>query len=168
MFFSKIGRMVLCSLGSNTARVLHSTLQCLNFWWGKGSLMAFLLPDYVCQLQTYTIWLRNFLIIPNLNLPSSGLKPFLLVLSYLPMWKVGLSPVNKLPFKYWKATLRSPQSLFFMLNKPSFPQSVPVWEVLQPSDYLCSLLLNLVQQLHIFLVLRALTSMQYSIVMRAE
>ena len=69
------------------------------------------------------------------------------------MWKVGLSPVNKLPFKYWKATLRSPQSLFFMLNKPSFPQSVPVWEVLQPSDYLCSLLLNLVQQLHIFLVM---------------
>jgi len=50
------------------------------------------------------------------------------------------------PFKYWKAAIRSPCSLLFS-------QPVIIGEVLQPSDCLCGPPLNLLQQLHVLLVL---------------
>ncbi|KAK4823325.1 LOW QUALITY PROTEIN: hypothetical protein QYF61_000927 [Mycteria americana] len=57
-------------------------------------------------------------------------------------------------FKYWKAAIRSPRSLLFSrLNNPnSLSLSL---EVLQPLDHFCGPPLDLLQQLHVLLVLRA-------------
>ena len=60
-----------------------------------------------------TLWVKNFFLISNLNLPRLSLEPFPLVLSLS-------TPVNShspsclyAPFKYWKATMWSPQSLLY-------------------------------------------------------
>ena len=67
-----------------------------------------------------TTWVKNFLLISNLNLPCLILQPFPLVLS-LPTLINSRSPsCLYAPFKHWKATMRSPRSLLFSkLNKPS-------------------------------------------------
>ena len=67
-----------------------------------------------------TLWVKNFLLISNLNRPCLSLRPSLLVLP-LSTLKNSRSPSSLYaPFKYWKATMRSPQRLlFYSLNKPS-------------------------------------------------
>ena len=56
----------------------------------------------------------------DLNPPSYSLKPTPLVLLLHPLTKSSPSAFLQAPSKYWKATMRSPQSfLFSRLNKPS-------------------------------------------------
>ncbi|KAK4816937.1 hypothetical protein QYF61_025433 [Mycteria americana] len=63
--------------------------------------------------------------------------------------------LTQVPFKYWKAAIRSPQSvLFSRLNNPN-SQPVLVGEVLQPSDHFRGPPLDPLQQLHVLPVLRA-------------
>ena len=65
-----------------------------------------------------TLYVKNFFLISNLNLPCLSLRPFPLVLSVSTL--VNSSSCSYAPFKYWKATMRSPRSLLFSkLNKPS-------------------------------------------------
>ena len=67
-----------------------------------------------------TLWVTDFLLISNLNLPHLSLKPFPLVLSLSTLVNSRSPSCLYPPFKYWKATVRSPQSLLcFRLNKPS-------------------------------------------------
>ena len=67
-----------------------------------------------------TLCVKNFLLISNLNLPCLSLKPVPLVLSlYTHVNSHSPSCLYSL-FKYWKAKMKSPQSLLFSkLNKPS-------------------------------------------------
>ena len=88
-------------------------LECLQ-GWGIHSLLG-----QPVQYVT-TLWGKNFLLITNLNLPCLSLKPFPLVLS-LPTF-VNSRSLSCLyaPFKYWKATMRSPLNLLYSkLNKAS-------------------------------------------------
>ena len=88
-------------------------LGCLQ-GWGIHSLLG-----QPVQCVT-TLWVKNFLLISNLNLPCLSLKPFPLVLSLFTLVNSRSPSCLYTPFKYWKATMRSPQSLLFSkLNKPS-------------------------------------------------
>jgi len=60
-----------------------------------------------------TLWVKNFLLISNLNLPCLSLKPFPLVLSLFTLANSHSASCLYAPFKYWKATMRSPRSLLF-------------------------------------------------------
>ena len=65
-----------------------------------------------------TLWVKNFLLISNLNLPCPSWKPFPLVLSLSTLINSCSPSCLYVPFKYWKATMRSPWSLLFSkLNK---------------------------------------------------
>ena len=67
-----------------------------------------------------TLWVKNFLLISNLNLPCLSLKPFPLVLSLSTLVNSHSPSCLYAPFKYWKATMRPRWSLLFSkLNKPS-------------------------------------------------
>ena len=67
-----------------------------------------------------TLWVKIFFLISNLNVPCLSLKPFLLVLSLSTLINSHSAPCLFAPFKYWKATMRSPRSLLFSkLNKPN-------------------------------------------------
>lgn len=56
-----------------------------------------------------TLFVKNFLLTPNLNLPSFSLKPLSLVLSISNCIK-SLSPsCLQDPYKYWKNTMKSAQ-----------------------------------------------------------
>ena len=67
-----------------------------------------------------TLWVKNFLLISNLNLPCLSLRPFPLVLSLSTLVNSHNPSCLCAPFKYWKATMRSLWSLLFSkLNKPS-------------------------------------------------
>jgi len=100
----------------------------------------------------YRPYCKIFLLTRNLNLPSFNLKPFLLVLSEKTLLK-SLSPsFLQPPFRYWKAALRSPQSLLFsMLHSPR-SQPVLVGEF-HPWDHFCGHPLYALQQLHVSPVL---------------
>ena len=73
------------------------------------------------MLQCVTnLWVKNFLLISNLNLPCLSLKSFPFVLSLSTLVNSHCPSCFYAPFKYWKATMRSSQSLLFSkLNKPS-------------------------------------------------
>ena len=88
-------------------------LECLQ-GWGIHSLLG-----QPVQCVT-TLWVKNFLLISNLSLTCFNLNPFPPVLS-LSTHVNSLSPsCLYAPFKYWKAAMRSHQSLLFSkLNKPS-------------------------------------------------
>ena len=58
-----------------------------------------------------TLWVKNFLLTSNLNLPCLSLKPFPLVLSLSTLVNSPSSSWLYAPFKYWKATMRSPWAL---------------------------------------------------------
>jgi len=78
-------------------------------------------PPPLWATCTRTSPLLSYFFFPfYLNLPSFSLKPFHLVLSQQTLLK-SLSPsFLKLPFRYWKAAIRSPRSLLFSrLNSPS-------------------------------------------------
>jgi len=98
-----------------------------------------------------TLSVKNLFLISSLNLLSSSLKPVPLVLS-LPVLIASPSPAFlSAPFKRWKAATRSPGNLLFSrLKSPSF--------VSPSSQRRCHLRgppLNLLQQLHVLLVLGA-------------
>ena len=60
-----------------------------------------------------TLWVKNFLLISNLNLPCLSLKPFPLVLSLTTLINSCSPSCIYAPFKYWKAAMRFPWSLLF-------------------------------------------------------
>ena len=67
-----------------------------------------------------TLRVKNFLLISNLNLPSFSLKPFPPILSLSAHSRSQSPSCVHVPFKYWKATARFPQSILSSrLNKPS-------------------------------------------------
>jgi len=67
-----------------------------------------------------TLWVKNFLLGSNLNLPCLSLKPFPLVPSLSTLVNSYSPSCLYATFKYWKATMRCPLSLLFSkLNKPS-------------------------------------------------
>ena len=67
-----------------------------------------------------TLCVKNFLLISNLNLPCLSLKPFPLVLSLSTLVNSCSPSCLYAPFKYWKATVRSPWILLYSkLNKLS-------------------------------------------------
>ncbi|KAK4827563.1 hypothetical protein QYF61_019187 [Mycteria americana] len=90
-----------------------------------------------------TLIVKNLILISNLNLPTFSLKPLPLV----------LSPHALAPFTCWKAARRSPRSLL-QAEQPQLSQPVFVGEVLQPSGHLHGPPLDLLQQLHVLLMLR--------------
>ena len=66
-----------------------------------------------------TLIVKNFFLLSNLNFPSFSLKPLLLVLSLHTLVKT-LSSFFVGPFRYWKAAMRSAQSLLFSrMNSPN-------------------------------------------------
>lgn len=95
------------------------------------------LSGQLCQCFS-TLWVDNFHLISNLNLPSFNLKPFSLVLS-LPGYVKSEPPSLQAPFKYWKAAMRSPQGLFqakqAQITKPFFVRGA---RILWSSSWLCS------------------------------
>ena len=96
-----------------------------------------------------TLKCRRLFFISNLDLPSLSLKPFPLLFSPQTLVQ-SLSPsFLKLPFRYWKEALRSPQSLlFFRLN--SF---VVIGEVFHSLDNFCGRPLDALQQAHLSFLL---------------
>jgi len=101
---------------------------------------------------SYTLTVKNFFLISSLNLPSSTLKPFPFILLLCPS-KKSLPRFPGAPFKYWKATITSPQSLLFSVMKsPNCLSLFLVGEVLQPSGHLPGPSLDLFQQFDVLLV----------------
>ena len=87
-------------------------LECLQGW---GIHILFRQPVPVRHHP-----LVNFLLTSKLNLPCLSLKPFPLVLSLSTLINSHSPSCLYVPFKYWKATMRSPWSLLLSkLNKPS-------------------------------------------------
>ena len=67
-----------------------------------------------------TLTVKNFFLIPNLNLPSLSLKPLLHGLSQQALLKRMSLSFLQPHFRYQKAALRSPHSLLFSrLNNPN-------------------------------------------------
>ncbi|KAK4814100.1 hypothetical protein QYF61_008195 [Mycteria americana] len=91
-----------------------------------------------------TLMVKNLFLKSSLNLPSLSLKPLLLVLSQQALPKIleGCSKV-------------SPQPSLLQAEQPQLSQPVLVGEVLQPLDHFHGPPLDLLQQLHVLLVLRA-------------
>jgi len=85
--------------------------------------------------------------------PLLSLKSFLFVLSLSDHVTSQSVSCLEVPFKYWKAAVRSLLSLL-QAEQGQLPQPF-LGEVLQPSDRLCGPPLNPLQQLHVFLVLEA-------------
>ena len=69
-----------------------------------------------------TLGVKSYLLISNLNLPCPSLKPFPLVLSLSTLVNSLSTSCLYAPFKYWKATMRSPQIL--LLSKQNKPSSL--------------------------------------------
>ena len=120
-------------------------LECLQ-GWGIHSLLG-----QPVQCVT-TLWVKNFFLISNLNLPCLCLKPFPLVLS--------LSAIGPLLFIRSLQVLEghneiSPKPSLLQAKQSRFPQPFLVGEVLQPSDHLSGPPLDLLQELHILPVLGA-------------
>jgi len=103
-----------------------------------------------------TLSLENFPLTSYLNLFSFSLKPFPLVLSLSDHVKSWSLFFLKAPFKYWKATVRSPLCfLFSRLEQAQLCHPIFVGEVLWPSNHLHGPPLDQFQKLHIFLELAA-------------
>ena len=67
-----------------------------------------------------TLFVKNFLLTSNLNLPYLSLRPFSFVLSLSTFINSHSPSCLNTPFTYWKDTMRSPWSLpFFKLNNPT-------------------------------------------------
>ena len=79
-------------------------LECLQ-GWGIHSLLGQPVP--VCH---HCPVLKNFLPLSNLNLACLSLRPFPLVLSLSTLVNSCSPSCLYAPFKYWKATMRTPQS----------------------------------------------------------
>ena len=82
--------------------------------WGTHSS-----SEQLCQCLT-TLWVKNFYLTSNLNLPSFSLKHFSFVLSLLNYVKSQPSPVYTLPSTTGRPQWGLPWSLLFSkLNEPS-------------------------------------------------
>ena len=92
---------------------IQPSFECLQ-GWGIHNLSG----TTCCSVSPLSEW-KNLFLLSNLNVPCLSLKPFPLILS-LPTLVNSHSPSCLCtPFKYWKAAMRSPQSLLFSkLNKP--------------------------------------------------
>ena len=67
-----------------------------------------------------TLCVKCFLLISNLNIPCLSWKPSPLVLSLSALINSCSPSCLYVPFKYWKAAMKSPRSLLFSkLNNPS-------------------------------------------------
>ena len=125
---------------------LQPDLGCLQGWGIHSPL------GNLCQCPT-THTVKNILLISNLNLSFSSLKPFPLVLSQQTLLK-SLSPLSYSPFRYWQAALRSPWSLLFSwLHSPSSQPDL-LAEVFCPWVHFCGPPLDTLQQLCVSPVLR--------------
>ena len=118
-----------------------------------GASTAYLGNLFQCVI---TPWVKNFLLISNVNLPCLCLQPFPLVPSLSTLVNNPSPSCLYAPFKYRKDTMRSLRSLLFSkLNKPSSLNLFLTGEVLQPSGHLSGPPLDLLQELHILPVLGA-------------
>ena len=110
-----------------------------------------------------TLWVKNFLLISNLNRPCLSLRPSLLVLP--------LSTLKKQPFPF--QFIRSLQVLeghnevslepsLLQAKQAQFPQPFLIGEVLLPSDHLSGPPLDPLQQLHTLPLLGACRANKYT------
>ena len=89
-------------------------LECFQGWGVHNLLLG-----QPVQCVT-TLCVKKFLLISNLNLSCLSLKPFPLVLLLSALVNSHSCSFLYAPFKYWKATMRSPWIfLFSKLNNPS-------------------------------------------------
>ena len=88
-----------------------------------------------------TLCVKTFLLISKLNLLCLSLRPFLLVLSLSTLINSHFPSCLYVPFKYWKAAMRSPWSLL-QAKQAQFPQPFLIGEVLQPSDHQFHLIIS--------------------------
>ena len=121
---------------------IHLGLECLQ---GLG-IHRSLSNLFLCVT---TIWVKNFLLVSNLNLPCPSLKPFPLVLSPSTLVNSHSPSCLYVPFKYWKAAMRSRSLLFSKLNKPSSLNPPEFFLVIR--RYYCVLLI-IVDQFYGFLL----------------
>ncbi|KAK4818126.1 hypothetical protein QYF61_006213 [Mycteria americana] len=87
---------------------------------------------------------KNFFLISSLNLPPFSLKPLLLVLLQQALLRI-MKGCNKV----------SLEPSLLQAEQPHLSQPVFIGEVFQPSDHFCGPPLDLLQQVHLFPVLRA-------------
>ena len=78
-------------------------------------------PWATCSVRHHPLG-ENFLLISNLNLPCLSVKPFPLVLSPPTLTNIHSQSRLYTPFKYWKATVRSPRRLLF--SRRNHPNSL--------------------------------------------
>jgi len=95
-----------------------------------------------------------FVLLSNINLSSFSLKPLPLILLLHTHVKSPSPAFLQASFRYWKATITSPCTLLQAEQHQLFQPELTA-EVLQPSDHFCGLPLDLLQQVHVFPVLRA-------------
>ena len=95
-----------------------------------------------CQQSPRSEWWGNLPLTSSLNFPSFSLKLPPLVLSLSDHVKCWSPSRSYAPFKYWKATVRSP----LQAEQAQLPPLVSIGVVLQLSDGLCGLLLDPLQQ----------------------
>ena len=86
-----------------------------------------------------TLKVKNLFLISNLNLPSFSLKTLPLVLSLHALVKSPSPSFLEAPLMYWKAAIRSSQSLL-QAEQPQLSQPFLTGEVFHPSDHCCGLL----------------------------
>ena len=97
----------------------------------------------------------NFFWICTLSLHTFRLKLLSLVLSLYSLIKSPSPPLILVPFRYWEAAMKSPQSLLFTrLNNPN-SQPFSIGEVLYPSEHSHGLLWAHSNQFHVLLTLAA-------------
>jgi len=108
-----------------------------------------------CSRCCTTLVVKNFFLISSVNLPSFSLKPLLLVLlqqtllKTFPVFPVGSLQAPKGCYKL------SPQPSLLQAEQPQLSHPFLIKEVFRPSDHLCGPPPDLLQQLHVLLVLRA-------------
>ena len=124
-------------------------LECLQ-GWGIHSLLG-----QPVQCVT-TLWVKNLFLISNLNFPCLSLKPFPLVLSLSCCKKsVCFLIISSLEIlKDCSEVVLEPSLL--QTKQAQIPQPFFIREILQPSHHPCGTPLELLHQLLIFLVQRAL------------
>ncbi|KAK4815543.1 hypothetical protein QYF61_003235 [Mycteria americana] len=91
-----------------------------------------------------TLIVKNVILIPSLNLPSCSFKPLPLVLSLQALLKI-LKGCNEV----------SLEPCLLQAEQPQLSQPFLIGEVFHPSDHFCGPPLDLLQQVHVFPVLRA-------------
>jgi len=107
----------MCRVANHQTRLPRATSSLALNASGDGASTTSLGNLFQCVT---TICVKNFLLISNLNLPYLSLKLFPLVLSLSTFVNSHSLSCLYTPLKYWKAAMRSSQSLLFSeLNKSS-------------------------------------------------